>query len=324
MVGCSDRYVCILFEKANVSLFVTHMEEEKPMKKTKAPYFFIAPAVILLLIFSIIPIFLALIISFTDMSLAGLADYSRIKFVGLENYINIFSDKTFGQAIFNTGYYVVIGVPLVILISLALAIMINFGENKFFQFMRLVFYSPSITNTVAIAVVWMYLYNPTIGLLNHLLSYLNIGPILWLTDAGTAKISLIIIAVWKAIGLNMLIFLAAIQGIPKVYYEAAEIDGANKWYQITRITIPLLRFSIFFVTVTTLIGWFQFFEEPFVMTKGGPLDSTLSVALFIYQNGFQYSKFGYAAAGSFVLFIAIIIVTSIQMKLQTRQKDSGM
>ncbi len=134
--------------------------------------------------------------------------------------------------------------------------------------------------------------------------------------------SLIIIAVWKAIGLNMLIFLAAIQGIPKEYYEAAEIDGANKWQQILKITIPLLKFSIFFVTVTTLIGWFQFFDEPFVMTKGGPLDSTLSVALFIYQRGFQYNKFGYAAAGSVILFIAIIIVTGIQMKIQTKQKEN--
>ncbi|WP_022795952.1 carbohydrate ABC transporter permease [Bavariicoccus seileri] len=292
------------------------------MEAKKAPYFFIAPAITLLVIFSIIPIFIALIISFTDMSLAGLADYSRINFIGLENYRNIFTDASFGKAVLNTIYYVVIGVPLVILISLALAIMINFGENKFFKFMRLVFYSPSITNTVAIAVVWMYLYNPTIGLLNHLLSYINVGPILWLTNPGTSKISLIIIAVWKAIGLNMLIFLAAIQGIPKAYYEAAEIDGANKWQQITKITVPLLKFSIFFVTVTTLIGWFQFFEEPFVMTDGGPLQSTLSIALFIYQNGFQYSKFGYAAAGSFVLFIAIIIVTIIQLKVQNRQRKN--
>ncbi|WP_086313326.1 multiple sugar transport system permease [Enterococcus sp. 7F3_DIV0205] len=292
------------------------------MKKSKSPYFFIAPAVALLLVFSIIPIFIAVTISFTDMSLAGLADFSRINFVGFDNYLNIFSDKVFGQAMFNTAYYVVIGVPLVIISALALAIMINFGENKFFSFMRLVFYSPSITNTVAVSVVWMYLYNPTIGLLNHLLSYINVGPIMWLTDPSTSKFSLIIIAVWKAIGLNMLIFLAAIQGIPKEYYEAAEIDGANKWQQILKITIPLLKFSIFFVTVTTLIGWFQFFDEPFVMTKGGPLDSTLSVALFIYQRGFQYNKFGYAAAGSVILFIAIIIVTSIQMKIQTKQKEN--
>lgn len=123
--------------------------------------------------------------------------------------------------------------------------MINFGNNKFFQFLRLVFYSPSITNTVAIAVVWMYLYNPTIGLINHILNYLNLGSVMWLTDPSTSKIALIIIAVWKGTGLNMLIFLAAIQGIPKAYYEAAEIDGANKWQQIFKITIPLLKFSLF-------------------------------------------------------------------------------
>ncbi|MDN6289774.1 MAG: sugar ABC transporter permease, partial [Tetragenococcus koreensis] len=165
---------------------------------------------------------------------------------------------------------------------------------------------------------------PVTGLFNYLLSYFDIGPILWLQDPATSKISLIILAVWKAIGLNMLIFLAAIQGIPKAYYEAAEIDGASRMQQIFKITIPLLRFSIFFVTVTTLIGWFQFFEEPFVMTDGGPLDSTLSVALFIYQNGFQFNKFGYAAASSFILFIAIIIATVIQMRIQKRQDENGM
>ncbi|MDN6289430.1 MAG: sugar ABC transporter permease, partial [Tetragenococcus halophilus] len=127
------------------------------MKKRRAPYLFISPALLLLMIFSIIPILIALVISFTDMSLAGLADFSKINFIGLDNYINIFQDKTFSQAVFNTGYYIIIGVPLVVIISLTLAIMINFGDNKFFHFMRLVFYSPSITNTVAIAVVWMYL-----------------------------------------------------------------------------------------------------------------------------------------------------------------------
>ncbi|KGO32540.1 sugar ABC transporter permease [Oenococcus alcoholitolerans] len=186
--------------------------------------------------------------------------------------------------------------------------------------MRLIFYTPSITNTVAVAVVWTYMYNPNNGLLNNILRSIGLPGLQWIYDPATAKISLIFLAIWKAVGLNMLIFLAALQGIPESLYEAAELDGANKWEQIRHITLPSMQFSIFFVSVTTLIGWFQFFDEPFVMTKGGPLNSTNSVALYVYQNGFQNSNFGFAAAASFVMFVAIILATSIQFRIQRKQR----
>ncbi|SFH53819.1 carbohydrate ABC transporter permease [Pisciglobus halotolerans] len=294
------------------------------MKSKKAPYFFIAPALILLFFFSILPIFIALIISFTDMSLAGLADYSRINFMGVENYTNILSDPSFRQSILNTIYYVIIGVPLVVALSMGIAILINMGKGKFFSFMRLIFYSPSITNIVAIAIVWSFLFNPSdsIGLFNRLLHTIGLGPIAWLQDPRIAKLSLIILAVWRGIGINMLIFSAALTNIPKTMYEAAELDGATQLQQIRYITIPQLKFSTFFVIVTTLIGWLQFFEEPFVMTEGGPLNSTLSVSLFIYRNGFQLNNFGYAAAGSLILFVVIIIATLFQMKIQRKEEEN--
>lgn len=291
-------------------------------KNTKAPYYFISPAIILLLLFSIIPIFVALIISFTDMSLKGLADWSKIEFVALDNYKEILLDPVFLKSIGNTIFYVVLGVPLVIFLAMSLALMINFGDNKIFSVFRMIFYTPAITNVVAVAVVFSYLYNPSFGLLNYLLSLINISSVPWLTDPTVAKISLIILGVWRAVGANMLIFLAAIQGIPKEFYEASSLDGASRKQQIRYITIPSLRFSTFFVTITTLIGWLQFFEEPFIMTNGGPLDSTTSVALFIYRNGFQFSKFGYAAAGSFILFAAIITITLIQFKIQNREANN--
>ncbi|MBC1735509.1 sugar ABC transporter permease [Listeria seeligeri] len=293
----------------------------KQFLNKNTPYLFISPALFLLLLFSLLPIMLAFVISFTDIDLVGLADYSKINFIGFDNYVNIMQDPVFLKSIFNTLFYVIIGVPLVIICSLGIALMINFSEAKIFQFFRLIFYTPSITNVVAVAVVWSYLYNPRFGLLNYLLSFLDLGPVPWLQDPTIAKLSLIVLAVWRAIGVNMIIFLAALQGIPKEYYEAASLDGANSRQQLFKITVPMLRFAIFFVTVTTMIGWLQFFEEPFVMTKGGPLDSTNSVALFIYQNGFQLSKFGYAAAGSFILFIAIIIITLIQFRIQ--RKNNG-
>lgn len=289
-----------------------------------SPYFFIAPALILLLLFSLIPIFVSLIISFTDINITGLADWSQIHFIGLENYISIFQDPNFLQSIGNTLFYVLFGVPLVIICSMGIALLINFGDSWIFRLFRLIFYAPSITNVVAVAVVWNYLYNPQFGLLNFMLHFVHLGPIPWLQDPIVAKIALIILALWRAIGVNMLIFLAALQGIPKAYYEAAMIDGANSWQRLTKITIPMLRFATFFVTVTTLIGWLQFFEEPFVMTGGGPLNSTNSIALFIYQNGFQFSKFGYAAAGSMILFVIIIVVTLIQFRGQQKNADNQM
>lgn len=289
--------------------------------KSKTPYFFIAPTIILLSVFSILPIFVALIISFTDIDLAGLADWSAIHFIGLKNYQEVVNDPIFLKSIFNTLFYVVFGVPFVIIFSLGIALLINFGKARIFKAFRVVFYMPSITNVVAVAVVWSYLYNPQLGLFNYLLNLLHLPSVPWLQDPIMAKISLIALALWRAIGVNMIIFLAALQGIPKTYYEAAQLDGANGWKQMTKITIPLLRHAIFFVSITTMIGWLQFFEEPFVMTNGGPLDSTTSVALFIYHNGFQLSNFGYAAAGSFILFIAIIVITMIQFKIQNKQVD---
>ncbi|WP_373862728.1 carbohydrate ABC transporter permease [Paenilisteria newyorkensis] len=290
----------------------------------KTPYLFISPALLLLIMFSLFPIVIAFVISFTDINLVGLADWSKINFIGFDNYKNVLSDPIFLKSIGNTLFYVIIGVPLVIVCSLGIALMINFSQAKIFQFFRLIFYTPSITNVVAVAVVWSYLYNPQFGLFNYLLSLLDLPAVPWLQDPTIAKVSLIILALWRAIGVNMIIFLAALQGIPREYYEAAQLDGANRWKQLTNVTVPLLRFAIFFVTVTTMIGWLQFFEEPFVMTQGGPLDSTTSVALFIYRNGFQLSKFGYAAAGSFILFIAIIIITIVQFKIQNRHDDTQM
>lgn len=294
------------------------------MKSKSSPYFFIAPAIALLLVFSIFPIILSLFISFTDMSLAGLADYSRVSFVGMENYQNILSDGVFLTAIRNTLFYVILGVPLVVVLSLTIAILINMGKSRYFSFMRVVFYSPSITNIVAVAIVWTFLFNPsqTIGLINQVLGFVGIGPIGWLTDVSVSKISLIILAVWRGIGINMLIFSAALQNIPRTMYEVAELDGATRWQQIWHIIIPQLKFSTFFVVVTTVIGWLQFFEEPFVMTDGGPLNSTISVALFIYRNGFQNNRFGYAAAGSLLLFVVIILATLVQLRLQRRNETN--
>ena len=277
---------------------------------------FIGPAVLVLFVFSVIPILIALGISFTDMDLIGLADWSTIQFSGIDNYIDLFTDSRFISSIFNTLFYALIGVPLVIVCSLSIALLLNYGTSKLFSFFRMVYFMPTITNIVAIAVIWGYLYNTDYGLFNYLLSLINVNEVPWLDDALMAKISLIILAVWKGIGINMIIYLAALQAIPRMYYEAADMDGATRWQQLLHITIPMLSYATFFVSVTTIIAWLQFFEEPFVMTNGGPSDGTMSMALFIYQKGFQSNEFGYAAAASVVLFMIIIVVTLMQFKFR--------
>ncbi len=289
--------------------------------KYKYPYLFVAPAIILLLLFSIIPIVLSVGMSFTDLNLKGLANWDKINFIGIGNYVKLLKDEVFIQSIANTIFYVVLGVPLVVVLSMSVAMLLNYGTGKVFSMCRMIYYLPAVTNVVAVSVIWGFLYNTRFGLFNMVLSSLGMQGLPWLQDPILAKISLVILAVWKAIGINMLIFLAALKGIPRSYYEAAEMDGANKFQKLRFITLPLLKFSTFFVTITTLIGWIQFFEEPFIMTQGKPLNATTSMALFIYQNGFRRNQFSYAAAGSFVLFLIIITVTMVQFKFKKEEVE---
>jgi multiple sugar transport system permease protein len=282
---------------------------------------FITPALVILFVFSIFAIFVALGVSFTDMNLMGLLNWNMVHFVGLDNYKQLLTDKEFLQSIFNTVFYVVVGVPIVIVLSLGVALLLDYGKSKIFIISRALFYMPSVTTSVAVAVVFGFLYNTQYGLFNNVLAFFHLPGVPWLTHPIMAKVSLVIMAAWKSIGLNMIIFLAALQGIPKDYYEAAEIDGANRLQKLIFIKIPLLKFATFFVATTTIIGWFQFFEEPMIMTQGGPLGATDSMALFIYNHGFKLSEFGYASAGSVVLFLIIFIVTLINFKM--RKEDSG-
>lgn len=288
----------------------------RKLSRHRGALIFVGPSVLLLLVFMVVPILVAAGASLTDLDLRGLADPSSVEFTGLENYRRLLSDELFGKAALNTLLYVVIGVPLIVVCSLAIALLLNMGSNRLFRGLRAFYFLPAITNIVAVAVIWGYLYNTDSGLLNYLLSLGGVEPVPWLDQPFVAKLSLILVGVWKGAGFNMIIFLAALQGIPREYYEAAAIDGVTPWQRLTRITIPLLRYATFFVTVTTTIAWIQFFEEPFVMTDGGPLDGTMSVALFIYQNGFNLSDFGYASAASVLLFLAIMIVTAIQFRLR--------
>jgi multiple sugar transport system permease protein len=278
------------------------------------PYVLTGPAFLLLVAFGLLPILLAAAVSLTDLDLHGLGNPSTISFVGLRNYTKLFADDQFWSALGNTGFFIVIGVPVIIAGSLAVAIALNQSSSRFFRFLTGFYFLPAITAIVAISLIWGYLYNGQFGLINYVLTSFGMDAVPWLSDPTIAKFSVAVVAVWRASGLDIVIFLAALQSIPKEYYEAASIDGAGEWRKIFNITLPLLRFAVFFVTVTTLIGWMQFFDEPYVLTKGGPTGATTSISLYIFQQGFQFNEFGFASAASVVLFVLIFVVTAIQLR----------
>jgi multiple sugar transport system permease protein len=290
------------------------------MKKSiKIPALFLAPAMILMFIFLILPIFASLYISLTDFNIYSLMDWTQAEFVGLENYVKLFNDEVFWKSLKNTLYFAVVGVPLAIFFALSFAVMMNKKDVKGKEFFRAGFYLPSITNTVAVAVIWGFILNPNYGFLNWILSFFGFEPINWLGNTTWAMPSIILFVVWKGLGHNIILFLAGLQNIPAHLYEAARIDGASKWQMFKNITLPMLKPTTFFVTVMTVIGYLQLFAEPYMLTEGGPLDSTLSVVLYMYRNGFKHFELGYASAIGYILFILIFVVTLIQMKFRREQ-----
>ncbi|MBN1155476.1 sugar ABC transporter permease [candidate division KSB1 bacterium] len=289
--------------------------------KIYIPYLFLSPALAALLIFFFLPVAAAVLISFTDFDIYSLGNLDRARFVLFGNYVRLLQDPLFWKALLNTVYFVVVGGPLTIMVALFSAIALNSKMLKFRNWFRLAFFMPVVTTLVAVAVVWRYLYHPRFGIINYALSFFGVQPVDWLGDPTWAMPSLILLAVWKNFGYHMMIFLAGLQAIPDQLYEAARIDGAGWWRQFMHVTLPQLAPTTFFVTIIIMIGYFQFFAEPYVMTQGGPLNSTLSVVLYLYQQGFRWWQMGYASAIAFVLFFIVFIGAMIQMAIRKRQEQ---
>lgn len=275
---------------------------------------FALPFVLVFTFFMAGPIVASLALSFTDFGLRDLRNPLGTDFVGLANYQALLDDPKFRKAMINTVYFVVVGVPLTLLIGLAVALALDRGIKKFRTLFRVGYYLPVVTSIVAIAVVWRFLLNPDQGLINLLLAQAGIDGPSWLADPMLAMPSIIAMAAWRNLGLAMIVFLAGLQTIPAQLYEAAAIDGAGRWQAFRNVTLPLLRPTILFLVVITTIGYLQLFEEPFVMTDGGPLESTLSVTMYMYQQGFEFFHQGYASAIAYVLFIIVAIVAFLQFR----------
>jgi multiple sugar transport system permease protein len=286
-------------------------------RATIAGWGFSAPFTAILGLFLVVPILASLVLSFTSFSIGNIQDWSTTQFVGLDNYSKLFGDDVFIRALRNTAYFVVVGVPCTIVLGLLLAVALNQGIGKLRGLFRVGFYLPVVTSIVAIAVVWRYMLDPDVGILNAALAQVGIDGPDWLGNPSTTMPSIIALGVWRNIGNSMVIFLAALQTVDPQLYEAARVDGAKGRQLLRHVTVPMLRPAILFTTVITTIGYLQVFEEPFVMTgpSGGPDQAGFTASLFVYQQGFRFFNLGYASAAAYTLFIFIAVLAIVQFRL---------
>jgi multiple sugar transport system permease protein len=273
---------------------------------------FVSPWLVGLGAFTVYPISASLYYSFTVYNVI-----QPPRFVGLQNYVNMVTqDPTFPIIIFNTVYFVAFGLPSAMVVAFLLAALLNNPMVARPAF-RTIFFLPSIVPVVAVAMVWLWLYNPNYGLANATLASLGLQVIPWLSSPSLAKLSLIVIGVWQQ-GTTVVIFLAALQDVPRELYDAAKVDGANGFRRFVSVTVPLCTPSILFVLITGLIGWFQYFTLPYIMTQGGPMQSTNVYSYYLFQNAFSFFKMGYASALSWVLFLIIVVFTFIAFRSSAR------
>jgi multiple sugar transport system permease protein len=297
---------------------MTNVSQALERRAGRAGWWFVAPALVLVTVFFFVPVIASLLLSVTDFDLYSVASPQNARFVGLRNYRELLQHPTFWLALKNTFYFALVGGPLSVAVSLCAALMVNGKAVRFKTFWRTVYFLPFVTTLVAVAIVWKYLYNPEYGFLNRALGAFGVGPIDWLGDPRWAMPAIILLSVWKNFGYNMLIFIAGLQSIPEELYEAASLDGASTVRTFWHVTLPQLAPTFFFVGVVTMIGYFQLFSEPYVMTAGGPLKATTSVVLFMYEEGFRWWRLGVAASIAFLLFIIISAWTVVQLWLEKK------
>jgi len=282
-------------------------------------WWFAGPALLVIAVFFVLPVVAALAMSLTDFDIYALADLSNLRIVGLRNYVELLQRPLFWKALGNTLYFVGAGVPLSLGASLGAALLLNSRVARFQPFFRTALFAPVVTTVVAVAVIWRYLLGTRYGIVNYALGAIGVPAVDWLGDPRFAMPAIILFAVWKNFGYNMIILLAGLQNIPNELYEAARIDGASAFARFRFVTLPMLAPILTIVAILTVAGYFQLFAEPYVMTQGGPLQSTVSVLYFMYEEGFKWWNLGNASAVAFLLFLLIFAVTL----LQTRQLRRG-
>jgi len=276
-------------------------------------YVFVLPVMIGFFLFMVYPMLNGISLSFTEWSGFGPKEW-----VGFANYVKMFRDAHFLKAVWNTVYYTLgilfLGVPL----ALFLAILLNQKFLKGRNLFRLIYYLPVVTMMAAVSMVWKWLLSPNYGLVNYFLGLVGLPKVNWLLDPHWAMPGLILMSIWKGTGFNAVIFLAGLQGIPKTFYEAAEIDGATAWHRFRYITLPLLSPTTFFVIITTMIHSAQIFQQAYILTEGGPREATTTIVFYIYKNAFEWFKMGYSCAQGVFLLLILIVATLVQWRIQKR------
>lgn len=316
-----SAFICLIIACGLVLYFKTRAPQTDRISSkrfTPAAWLLLAPALSVMSVFLFVPIVSSFIISFTNWNIYGVRDAGKIIFIGFENYSKLLADPIFFRALFNTLVYAFIGVPLNIMLALGAAILLNQSFVRFKNFFRLGFFLPVITTFVAVALIWRWLYDTANGPINWAIGGAGFPPQNWLMNEYLALPAIVLMGVWKGFGYNMMIFIAALQSISDEIYEAAEIDGASSIQQFFYITLPMIRKTTFFITVMTVTSCLHVFAEPYIMTGGGPLNSTMSVVLYMYHHGFKYYNLGYSSAIAYALFAIMSAITFLQFKLSKK------
>ena len=282
-------------------------------RKKILPYLLVSPYIVHFLLFVAFPVVFSIVLTFHKWNII-----SPMEYTGLNNYVRLFNDKTFIKSMGNTLIFLVIHIPLQIIVALFLAEILN-QKLKLRGVFRGAFFLPVIVSGVVVTILWQQLYGFDTGLFNRLLTGVGLNKVGWLTDPGIAMVSIAVMATWKNVGLYIILFLVGLQTVPTQYYEAADLEGANHWQKFFKITLPMINPTIFMVVILSTIGGFSLFIEPYIMTGGGPLNSTVSAVLYIYKQGFFYYHMGYAA--TLGLFFALIILAVVVIQKKFIEKD---
>ena len=287
-------------------------------RQERAAWMFTAPVLAIILLVLVLPTVLALALSVTDYSLYALADWSNLGFVGFGNFTDLARTPLFWRSLANTALFALLGVPAAIGLSLATALLLDAKTVRWKPLWRVLLFAPYVTSVVATAVVWRFLLNTRFGLVNYALGWVGIGPVDWLGDPHASIPAILIFVTWKIFGYNMIVFTAALSAVPGDLMEAARLDGAGRWARFRHVTLPAIGPTLLLAAVMSVAGFLQIFAEPYVMTLGGPAQSTTTVLYFMYQEGFTWWNLGRASAVAFVLFVLILALTMVQTRLGRR------
>lgn len=304
-----------MISESSISNIKLHKKNGSSLRKreTFAAWSFCALPLFFLFLFLVTPFIIAFVVSFTDQRLIPNPNLPT-QFIALRNFLRLFSNPNFHQALLNTFIFAVVVVPLQTFLALLLAVLVN-QKLRFINLFRTIYFSPVVTTMVVVSIIWYFLYNPGEGLINQMISFISfgkLGPYNWLNDTALALPAIMILSVWQGVGFQMVIYLAGLQGIPDELYEAGRVDGANAWQQFWQITIPQLRNTTIFVIISTTILAFKLFTQVWVMTKGGPQGATKTIIVLLYEEGFKMLRVGYASAIGVLFFLIVLAVSLIQ------------